>query len=411
MNRRLSTLIQGMVRATNNWPALRTIYRSRYAAAARAVAGLADADPAIAAIYARNSYALGNWTPGSSDIDLTVIWRRAGRSQVDRFYACYDRLRERFPMLGEIEMLDEQHLEAWTAHATSGLESARWLTLAGEHRFRCRYAGNEPIDRLRQAVAIYRYNLMPLFWNRAAAERTFLRFATKLFRQFDKPAPRPAPRGAVLAACLRELSARIASLQGTTVGRPLDYARLLGQICPAAQKPAGWSAPPGSVLLGRAQDEGPRFMLVPPDVGVIDAGVAGTVIMDAEVFRFYLCSVDPLEYFGLLRGRTVFHGSDPLSQPYPLTETSVLGTVRHYTVQMLTFPYRRELNSISAADFQGLLYGWFLRTLRYFEDGRMDFQYHTLREYFGHRHLETEIDRFELLHGIADDLRNHLLPA
>jgi len=404
MNDGLRRLLRGAVRATHDWPVFKSIYRSRYRAAAAAAGRLRETNPAITGVYARNSYALNTWIPGRSDIDLTVVWRQASRKDVDEFHARYDLLRNRFPMLGEVEMLDENHLEPWTSQGVTGLESKHWVKLSGNHRFRCRYAGDERLDRLRHAVAIYRYNLMPLYWRSMPPDEVLLRFAAKLLRQFDKPLP-TAPRSVLLPACLRELSTQIASLQTGDEGRTLDYAGLLGEI-PSAQRPAEISAS-SLALFGSALDPAPRYTLVSSELEAIAGEWAGTVVMDAKVLEFYLAFVDPLEYLSLLRGRTIFQGVDPLSKPYALSEAAFRGSIRYYAAQMLLFPYSRNIASMSDVQFRDVLYGWFLITLRYFEDGRMDFQYHTLRDYFGSRHAEDE-DRFTLLHGIADDLRKHL---
>jgi hypothetical protein len=406
MNESLLRLVRKTVRATHDWPVLNPIYRSMYRSAATAAGRLQEITGGAGAVYARNSYALNTWIPGRSDIDLTVIWREATRKQVDDFHGRYERLRKRFPMLGEVEMLDADHLEAWTSQAVTGLESRHWIKLSGDHHFVCRYAGDERLDRLRHAVAIYRYNLLPLYWRSAVPDESFWRFAAKLLRQFDKPLPPLRVPGEVLAACLRELSAQIAGLATHEESGTLDYPVLIGDMS-AAERHSVDLGGACLALLGRALDPVPRYALVSPETETIARELEDAVVMDPNVFKFYLSSVDPLEYLSLLRGRIIFAGADPLSTPYPISASAFQSSVRYYAAQMLTYPYRREIPSMPSGQFRDLLYAWFLLTLRYFEDGRMDFQYHTLREYFGSRHCETQ-DRFQLLHGIADDLIKHL---
>jgi hypothetical protein len=125
--------------------------------------------------------------------------------------------------------------------------------------------------------------------------------------------------------------------------------------------------------------------------------------MSPELFRFYLTSVDPLEYAGLLLKRTLFAGTDLLSEPYPITARAFRKAVQHYAVQILAFPFRRDLSSMPEPEFRDYLYGWLLRTLGYFEHGRLDFLYHVVRAHFGDRHPESK-DRFQLTMLIADDL-------
>ena len=376
-----------LARATNNWPVANAAYRSVYRAAAGAVGRLASENRAIAGIYARNSYALGTWVPGVSDIDLTIILREPTVTEISELHVRYDRLRMRFPMLGEVEMLDESHAPAWTSHAITGLESKHWLRLAGEHRMQCCYSGDERLDRLRHAVGIYRYNLLPLFWQPKLDRMTLARLAAKLFRQLGKRMPLTADPVAVLTACLKHLSSEVASFQLPGDGSPLDYARLMDDRALPQRRELVSHLPPNNgdcvALLGPSNESTPRYQLVRSDVAALDCNGVKTIVMDINVFRFYLSFVEPLEYLTLLRERTVFYGADPFSPPIPLMEQAFVGSVKHYAVQMLTCPYRRDLGTMPDGSFRDLLYGWFLRTLRFFEDGKMDFRYESLREYFG----------------------------
>jgi len=389
--------IRGCVRATHEWPGPKHLYRYLYRRAAQEAGKLAGGR--LIGVYARNSYALGTWVAGISDIDLTVVWRNASNADVNDCQRRFDALRARYPMIGEVEMLEERHVAAWTAHATTGLESRNWIRLGGDYELKCAYRGDEKLDRLRQAVSIYRYNLTPLFGKQD--DSAFFRFAAKLFRQLSLPAPDLSGRGELLAACMAALCREIRRLPADPSDPRFDYDRLLGPRDPSCSHGDGYAA------IGYAHDTAPRYLLVPAGTNRIESAEA--CVMDADLFRFYLSWVDPLEYFTLLLSRKIFSGSDPLAQPFPLGERGLRSTVQHYSVQMLSFPFRRDLDTMPEGEFRDCLYGWFLRTLRFFEDGRMDFAYYSsLREYFGTRHAETG-ERRALLLAVADDLAPHLL--
>lgn len=395
--------LRSFVRATHAWPGAKQLYGFVYQRAAQAAGRLVLTNPLLLGIYARNSYALGTSIPGLSDIDLTVIWRNASRQDLNRFHAAYDRLRGMYPMLGETEMVEARHLPAWTTHGVPGLEARRWRKLGGEYEFQSAYAGDERLDGLRQATAIYRYNLSPLV--ETAKDKTiFSRAVRKLFRQLGKAPPDASDPRVMMALCLRELSAAISEIELDGEGPQVDYVNLLGPIGAAKHKS---SDTPCLAALGREDDPAPRYILVPAESRQVGGSA---VVMDPCVFRFYLCFVDPLEYFSLLLGRTCFSGADVLAEPFPLSRRALRQSVRHYAVQMLTFAQRRDLETMPAGDFRNFLYGWYLRTLRFFEDGKMRFPFECIREYFGKRHLETETrDRRTLLLGIADELAEHLL--
>lgn len=388
--------LRNVVRATHDWPVAKQLYRRIYHRAAAAAGRLAESHSSLIGIYARNSYALGTFVAGISDIDLTLVWRNASREDRRKFDADWARLRRIYPMLGETEMLEQRHVAAWTTHAVGGLESRRWLRLGGDYELPETYAGNERLDRLRQAVSIYRYNLWPLLAADADAG-SFLRFTAKLFRQLGKAPPQANDPRKLMPLCRRELSAAIASFPFDDRAPLVAYE----DLCPAKFKPLS-AVPPCLAALGREHDSAPRYLLVAPDS-------EEAVAMDRTLFRFYLCYVDPLEYFSLLRGRTCFHGDDPLFEPFPLSQRALRQTVRSYAVQILTFPYRRAVAKMPEDEFRNVLYGWLLRTLCFFEDGRMHFPFDELREHFGQRHLETAKDRDALLLGICDELSHHLL--
>ena len=406
----VTSIVQTVVQATSHWPVAGSLYRSIYHSAARAVGDLTSREPRLAGIYARNSYALGTWEPGRSDIDLTAIWSGPNPESAASFHAAFATLKKRFPMLGEVEMLDERHLAAWSGYGVPGLESARWKTLGGPHRFQCRYAGNERLDRVRHAVSIYCHQFMPRFWEQPRQEKTLRRLAAKISRQLNEPSAGGGDAGQLLEACLRKLSRAAAEVTPRPEQPLVDYTTLLG---PLPVRPVGTPPQSGDLHLlaaiGHAQGK-PRHVVAHEGfrAAALAARFHGATILSPEVFRFYLCFVDPLEHFTLLRERTIVEGIDPLAEPIPLSHSALRETVCHYAADMLTFPYRAGLDTMPAAQFRHLLYGWFLRTLKYFEDGHFTFEYDRLREHFGARHEESA-PRFALVHAIANDLSQHML--
>ncbi len=397
-----SSLVRSVVRATHRWPLLGSVYRSIYRAAAGSVARLASREPAITGVYARNSYALGTWEAGRSDIDLTLVWRDAPESSIAAFYRSYADLVKRYPMLGEVEMIHERNLPAWSAYGATGLESRCWKKLAGSHTFQCRYAGSEPLDRLRHAVSIYRYQFLPRVWNPRESPVTLYRLAAKILRQFGAPPPAPGAPADLLEQSMAALSRAVRQLPLPQQEPLVDYEALLEHRPVSLPRTAGSGAFPVIALAGSTKA---RHVLA---FSGLRPEFTDATIMDGDLFRFYLTFVDPLEYLELLRGRTILQGEDPLRERWPLSRRALRETVCAYAVDMLTFPYRSHVASIPDREFRDLLYGWFLRTLRYFETGVFTFDYGRLREYFGARHAE-DLPRFPLLCAIAAELSDHML--
>ncbi len=103
-----------VLRTNPYWPFSR-LNRIPYAAAVAAVRRSWRDRSEIRGVYLRNSLADGGWIPGSSDIDLTVAIH-AGIALDDEyrflgeFWRDYDRLRRRYPMIGEVDLVDEREI-------------------------------------------------------------------------------------------------------------------------------------------------------------------------------------------------------------------------------------------------------------------------------------------------------------
>ena len=392
------------MRATHRWPVVGSLYRSIYAAAARSAGGLAWREPRLVGVYARNSYALGTWEPGRSDIDLTIVCESPDAELAAQCYRDIAQLRQRFPMIGEVEMIDARHLAAWTGYGVAGLESRRWKKLGGAHTFDCRYAGCERMDRIRHAVSIYCHQFIPRFWEQPRHLPTLRRFAAKISRQLNMPPGAESDPAGLLGNCLTQMRDAIRTLPEAPASPTVDYQTLLGRLAsPAPRTPANDQGV--LAVIAHAPDANSRHVLVHDDFRAASANsrFQNAAILNEDVFRFYLCYVDPLEYFTLLRQRSILSGIDPLREPLPLSQSALHETVCHYAADLLTFPYRPGLDSLPERQFRDLLLGWFLRTLKYFEDGTFTFEYHLLREHFGVRHDETG-PRFQLLHRIAGEV-------
>jgi len=90
----------------------------------------------ISAVYLRHALARGQWTPGLSDIDLTVIIknnlsRDAEFSFLASFWQRISRLQKSYPMLGEIEILSPDYLDSWQKFGLEGRGHSEWKLLAG----------------------------------------------------------------------------------------------------------------------------------------------------------------------------------------------------------------------------------------------------------------------------------------
>ena len=130
-------ILRSLALRTNPYWPFRHVNRLPYAAALRAFAGAFRARTELSSIYVRHGLAGGGWVPGLSDIDLTLILRTGLPADLEYgflvdFWRQYSRLKTVFPMLGEVEILDEDEFPCWLSSSSYSLVPRRWRLLHGE---------------------------------------------------------------------------------------------------------------------------------------------------------------------------------------------------------------------------------------------------------------------------------------
>ena len=129
MQQRLKRAIRKVVLKTNTLPVLGRLNRSVYHLAVRLLIFRYRGLRGVRALYARSSYARGDFVPGLNDIDLIVLidddlttaeeFEILG--EVDRVYG---KIRTLFPMLGEsVRSLNLEHFAVYTKYGASAYES------------------------------------------------------------------------------------------------------------------------------------------------------------------------------------------------------------------------------------------------------------------------------------------------
>lgn len=114
-------------RHTNRWP---------YALALKGTVATVRNYPEVIALYLRHGLASGDWTPGLSDIDQSVILERglpAAREfeVVSSLRAAYRRLIRLFPMVSEPEILGVDDLKVWLGATCQAPAPRSWILLHG----------------------------------------------------------------------------------------------------------------------------------------------------------------------------------------------------------------------------------------------------------------------------------------
>src|SRR5437870_844366 len=160
---KIRDIVRTAVIKTNPYWPFSTLNKTPYYFAIRIFVEACGRFPEIRAVYLRSGLAEGYWSPGLSDIDLTVIVD--SRLTIDEefaflrsFWKRYDRLRNFFPMLGEVEILNIEQLKTWTRFGLRGYQAPRWKLLYGTETARNQYQGDNrrlTKDRVDDALSFY----------------------------------------------------------------------------------------------------------------------------------------------------------------------------------------------------------------------------------------------------------------
>lgn len=151
-----------VVRTNPYWP-FSSLNKMPYYLAIKAFIRLCKRFPEIKSIYLRHGLTEENWIPALSDIDLTLIIDsrltiEEEFSFLSSFWKNYDRMKKLFPILGEIEILNEEHIGSWTKFNIRGYESRNWKLIHGIETAKSNYVVNSTrltIDSLNHALWVY----------------------------------------------------------------------------------------------------------------------------------------------------------------------------------------------------------------------------------------------------------------
>lgn len=134
--RALRQMVRTSVVKTNAYWPLGNCSRSLYAAAIKVFVRAFRDRKEVLQIYLCNGMAGAEWIPGLSDIDFTIVMRSGLSDEeefdfLESFWRDYRSLKFFFPMLGEVEILDENALSPWLEHGCCSPQSRPWALLNG----------------------------------------------------------------------------------------------------------------------------------------------------------------------------------------------------------------------------------------------------------------------------------------
>lgn len=318
-----------VLRTNGYWPFSWT-NRAIYRGAVRLFLRLCEG-PEVAAVYLRNSMASGDFTPGSSDIDLALILRAGLDPErefafLHSFWNRFARLRARLPMLGEVDVFDESQCAAWLHHSAQAPDPPVWKLLRGtEVRSPQPFLPSPrwPVRALKTALWFYLDGFLP----RLAGRHTFAelqilqRIARKIHRLSAAAARSGQPAASEWLVDREDLAGRVVCA--------LDRAASAIEPVPEPHRFAEAGTGPCLPVRGDAvasvliSNTGRRYVIfrdgIEPGVitrSLLDNGsiwrTPGPVYLTPAIFRFLVHHYSPRQFRHFELSRTIAWGGDPL---------------------------------------------------------------------------------------------------
>lgn len=182
----------------------------------------------IRSIYLRHGMSRKKWVPGISDIDITLIIDEHLSHEdefniLKLFWNKFDRLKKIFPMLGEVDILNEREIEEWSKYTVRGYETSKWILLYGKKIIKRNYvveANLLTIDSLNFALTNYLEYFLQRFYAEDSpdyiVQKELSRLASKIFRytgvQFEENRNKSGNKSELLKTVINRLEAGVDKL-------------------------------------------------------------------------------------------------------------------------------------------------------------------------------------------------------
>lgn len=413
--------LQALVLAANRWPVLKHCLRIPYHLAAEVLRNRICRFNQVSALYARSSFAEGRWTPGSSDIDLTVVLRSGLTEQTEfaaaaSIHSTVSAIRRWFPMVGEAELINADWLPAYASSSWRAGEVLRWKLMGGAP-INPAASGHAP-DGTGQGLRVYRYDVSAKFPAGSPVVRR--RLVAKVMRMFGGQAasiPDDASGSEMLAWLITELDRALdpepeCPFDATNLTSPARTPSTRYREVPQGLRSA-WDSFEGGIWLPWSEQA--PFLVLKHDLSlemtasaieaawaVFDQPVLVTSRMLAEYFR----RSDPFGLISLYRNRVLLGEHDPLPPPRFPDQNSIRDALCLQAAELYPDVYRPEIGQWPEQAFHNYLYAWVLRALRFLEEGIVDLDYQSLAEYMQRtgravQPAATAFERFCLLRRCA----------
>lgn len=392
-------LVRLLIVKTNPYRPFSILNKMPYYLAIKAFARLCKKLPQIRSVYLRHGLIKENWVPAISDIDLTVISdsNLTVEEEFDflrSFWGSYHSMKKLFPMLGEVEVLNEEHVKSWTKFNIRGYESRNWGLIYGTETVKGEYVAAPVrlrIDSLNYSLLFYLNYFLKRFYKKEGPSylisRETQRLVSKIlqYANYDvqggknrKVDGRLDNKTDMIFRTLKgmEDSIKFLTPPDDEAGSRNNDKEWLTDIdshnkvffddqALDTRALAPWDEAIESIIL-KEKNYSKRTFIIKDGLDAsamkscIDAirrvcvqEDTAPVIVSSCVFKYMLRHYRPFEYTNLVRHRTVAYGKDPLPDIRPPDKHSFINHLIGQTPTLLAFPQSHTLISPPSPD-------WFL---------------------------------------------------
>jgi hypothetical protein len=467
-------LVRTAVVKTNPYWPFSILNKVPYTLALKAFIQMCQQFPEVKSLYLRHGLTRKDWVPALSDIDLTLIIE----SRLDlteeltflrSFWHRYARLKKLFPMLGEVDILDEESLDSWARFTIRGYEIKDWQLIYGRETAHNTYMAGSvclTFDALNYSLLCYRTFLLKRFYQQTPLPSLTMlemqRVVTKILQYAnygtgdDRCDYSAVTRLREKAEMLRsifsaweesiqrwDLATTLLDTDKETAEHPADIERRNLRIA----KPALVFAKPSP------SDEVIESIIEAYNTSIVivhDALAAGQIracletlhtfaqrepaplIVSASVFRYMLRFSAPFLYTHLSTCGEIVYGKDVLADLEPPQVSFFIHSVLEQTPTILAFPRSRKVieppSSAWLSEREAVsLVERALFVKLYLETGRIKLRYHELlaesRQRYAHYYTAMQTlqegigslkeeaagyEFFRLLRDLANDIHQQM---
>lgn len=397
----LKDAVRTAVIATNSYWPFSTINRYPYYVAINALTRLCSKQPQVKSVYLRSGLVERDWIPGLSDIDETVITDSAISSSEEfsflrSFWRRFLDLKATFPMLGEVDVLNDRAIQSWARLGVPGYAVPRWRLLYGPHTAKPTYVSN--CGRLARDCLNYALNYLYWYSRGYFAQRFYEhpepryllvqdlgRLASKIFRCLaSAPAIELGDIGepahwenehevcAAVVQAMERATAQILRREGTGETHETawgaqfaEYPAIPGRRIDVGGS-AAWTDAVDSIIFDFSER---AYVVLKDNIDAMNlaACAAGlkqafrsspnvVTIMSRSTFAYTVRYYQPYEYFDLMRHRKLAFGTDPLARIAPPCKTAYSEFLVSQAPHLLAYPQSLKMHvaandsSIAAAE-------------------------------------------------------------